>query len=778
MSYLKDYLSTLPAHQKEAIERIIQQKQDVEEIKSTEEFERETKRKMEAVLENRPTPLFRHENQVGLIDAIAYNEEIEKLYVDLYTLFSESLKTDRLINDHHRLNLSAFSEADQKIQELKALVDLYEVMLGNKEEYVIPILHDFSSSTMEKDTRFYHGTPRVEIDTTMQTMRLPTQASNNRIRSKNGSTVAEIAIIGNVGRPMVSTQNHVNNAIDGNDKTFWSEVVLAEAPLNIDGEQIDPELFKDITQGAACAVEITFDYSAPLSTLSLKPFTEFPLDICSIDLFDDVRLHEPVKRLIPDSDSWIQSNRPIILEFEEVNTKKVRIVLRQNHNVMRSYLIEKDAKTDQEIWRQMRKQSNTSTFLDNEMSGEYPGWEDYRDSMQRWHDAIDQVSHLDKDADIISGSSAVLPGNTDILLQRAKDLIGKDIVVPDHKDLVQLTRYEYVYGFYDIDAMHRTYKDLGVYISEPLDIKGNVREITMQTMEDIPMVQVEQENGSLESIPVGSIEWYVGNNMHWLPILPEYTNGQLTREVIGERCVIENDGSITPRFHVDQSRLSSLPIVLYSNGVRVPDKAWKPSISYKDGICSFKVDESYHNSVLTITYPVDVGKGAHTVNFQRLLAPKNRREVFEPNSNAGEERLVELSYYPYVDYSAINAGTVYNPISVYIESESLLCVSNWVSTRSHHPEGYHLVNKTDYVNQTLPILEPATEDNKEYQFRHRQKLLTFGESLKDATITVEYQTLTENLRIKAILIKNQLAHESLSPKVRNYTVKPKVINLF
>lgn len=777
MDYLKDYLSTLPLHQKNAIEQIIGQKKDEGQIKSTEELEKETKKKLEAVVTNQPSPIYSHTNQTGLIDALAFNKELEDLYIDIYTLFSQSLTTDKLIDDHHRLNLSAFSSADQKIKELKDMVDLYERMLENQEEYIFPIYNNFSTSNQEKDPSFYGHTDIANINTSMRFVTLPINSSINRLISPNGSMMGESSIIKYLGRPLESANNNINKSIDGNDKTFWSEVVLSEYPLTLKGEVIDEKLFKNIDSGAAVAIEIDLDYSSPLSSISLKPFSEFPLTVCSINLYNDVNLEKPVLNLIPDFENWINSSDPIIIEFEAINVKKIELILLQKHYILRQYLIEKDRETNIETWKQIKPKNNFSTFLDSEFNSENTSWEDYKNAMDEWHEAIQKASHSDKDLDVISGVASTIPTDTSNLIKRAEDLLGSKISQINQKDLIQKVRYEYVYGLYNVELFYNTYKEIGVFISTPIETKGNIREISLDVTSEIPLVPVEQNDGRIEQIPIGSIEWYIGNNSTWLPINPESINGEKTTQITHERCVIENDGTIGLRFPVKNGSSNKDSIDLYSNGVKVNRDLWAPSLEFKNSSCSFKVEESLQETYLTVSYPIDRSI-ANTIDFQSVLIPKTIKEVFGPTTDSKEERLIELSNYPYINYSLINNAEGYNPINMQIQSDSLMGDFDWVSTKQNNPDGYKIKNVTNYKKQELPILKKVTEENKTYEFRQKQKEITISDELKDATITVEYSALTENVRVKAVLIKNLPGYNSLTPKIRNYTIKPKVINLF
>lgn len=801
MGYLESYISTLSAKQQEIIKQLLADHGQLEDVQSDAELARELRTRLEKMTETRPTQLFRHQIQTGKIDSRAYNEELKSLYIDLNTLFSESLAIDRALYDHHRLNLSAFTEAQTKLKQIEDKVKLYNLMLDNAQEYVIPMHEDFMTRTIEEDPNFYFGLPKAHVDLSLHGITLPLLANHNAIRSEDGEQTASISVVRYVGKPIEKIGHTPDMAIDGSDKTFWAEVVLSNAPLDIPGAAIADEL-ADINKMAGCWFEVVFDYTSPLSYLILRPYSEFPLTIYRVQLFESSEATEPIRELVP-AGQPIESDEPIVLQFPETPTQKVRFIIGQRHFVLRTYSVSTDKVNDLELWRQMKVGSDMpTTFLDSEMTSSTPGWSEYQTAMAKWHQLIDNIANNSYEGQSVNAVSNMLPGEHQELLRRSEDLLGERIYQTKKLPTKQLTRYEYTYGFYDIKAYQRQYGSQAVYVSRPLQVQGNIKEVALTTEEEMPEVEVVQKDGSTLLRPIGSVEWYIGCKNQWFPILPESINGKKPTFVRGERCILTENRCFALRFPVDANRLSE--IQLYADGVKIDQSEWESSLEHDGttGIVSGQVPKQYAEQAITVDYPVSTS-APYLLDLVKLLPLTTIEEEFLPDGVQRAERTLELSHYPFVHYSYIFlAGEDYDPnLDVYVPIRIRLSGKNFVGTdkdeivmksREHIDADGRTVktcvaNCTDYYHQVQPLLYPVQEDdpetegseaNWEYQFRHKQNRIVFADGLVDKTAHVEYSYLADEIRVRAVLIRNLPGHSSLTPIVRNYTAKVKIINQF
>lgn len=770
MPFFKQYLNTLPENQRKALLQLTQQKRSAG-FTSEEAIEDEMQSRLEQIQNNKNTPSYTHRNQTDRISSSSFNAELESLYVDLNTLFGTSIEMSSIIHDHLLLNRSGFKQTHQKLDELNNLCNLYEAMLGSNEDYIHPILITFSSYREEKDPKFYRDMPKAHVDVVNHTLSLPLYTSHNRIKHRNGSVMAELKASSFSGRPLLKNSNTTEEAIGGNPNTFWGEVVLSTSPI-ITNDSI----------GAEAIMDLIFDYAAPLSELVFVPFGEFPIELTSVQLFSDTSEVYPIASIIPDYYQNIETTEPIHLNFPQQHVKRVQFTIRQRHSTMQHYYVNPSNLKEHRIRNKTRQADNNGTFLDGEMTGIYPNWDTYQDSMKIWSASIDEMSYANKESNIIQGVRGVIPTNSDVLLRRAQDLLGNQMDSHQSTDASQITRYETIYGLYDLQAHFNVYQSYGTFISKPLDVKGDVRQMQLSVKEEVPII---------EGIPCGSIQWDIGNNDNWKPLLPQGVTEQW------ERIFPDGNGEATTRF----SHVLGSSAKLYVDHKEVPYSI----ATNAEGKLVVNIKREHQSKSLVMNYSADMKNS--TLDFKDWLHPQVIEETFGPEQEVSQERVLRLKHYPFVDYGIVNdpnnsipidgkhslytdSGNflkrhIYNPIRIEIDSPSLLNTNQTTLTTRDAilDAGTHisLENRTNYVSQRSPALKPAAvnaQGDVEYQYRHNQKIITLGDPHNQATIKVSYHVLTQDIRIRATIYNHLPSYTSMTPRVIQCVAKPRVMNLF
>ena len=787
MSLLDQYLLTLSDAQREAIQNLLDEKRQSGEIKSEDEFAEELQKRLDQLVEEHPRPTMQLRPQGEKISSAAYNDTMEEIFVDLHALFVHSSVLDRSIYDHHRLNLSVLNSVTNEIKKLEDKIDRYLLMLENNNEIVIPVfqsLKDMSSFTSQR--HLYGGALQVSVDPDVGAMTLPALSSHDQLRSPNGSIMADIRVNQQLGMSIDSVNKKYgpSNAIDGSDSTFWGEVVLSDTPIKnyFNGELIE---------GAAISFDIILDYTAPVSKLSFNPYTEFPLDIVRIELYEDLSSTEPVLVLVGEDglNPPFATDQPFAFQFGTVVCQRVRFILNQQHYVLNSYYLRKSEVEQAELWERISNHELTNLgytygVLDQDMQNSLMGWHIYRDAMKIW---ASERSLEDGDPAVkdLAAANMTLPG-TQLFTEEGARRLGAEVNAEDLDEVTQVTKYEYVYGAYDIGLGLHSYAPEGTYISSPINVDGNVKQVFIETEEEHPIIEIAEDDGSISRIPATSVEWFVTNNQEWFPILPTLTNGQPVDFVMGERLEINEFGEGATRFPINKSRLDEVEV--RENGKRLPEGAYEVIEALGSSDLMIAISEYNSSFIYTVSYPVDTSdplRSGFTVDFQaKGVTPTLITEAFPAEKSSSHTRQVELSYYPFVNYETVYSGSEanYQPIKVTMQGDfSSYDIDRTLVTMSSGSASNplpHLVNVTDYAEGIQPLLTPYNSNTKRFEFRQRGKKLIFGDPLFNADITVEYSYLVKDIRIKAILRRNIPGHESLTPFIRSYTAKMKTINMY
>jgi hypothetical protein len=241
-NYLKGYLEVLPPYQRERIEDILKENQNLYNINSvTEDQFREIINQL--AKEHKPMTIFAP--QIDKLDADLYNSFFTNVHVDLNLLFLESLLIESATTNYERIFDGIVSDLNKEIKALRDRVESLR-LVGEGEDGLIVQKRSFESST-EMEDREKFSSLFVDRDGTS----IPSAVFERKhdqyytalskthqldaLRDDQGTTTATIkiedrrGIVIETGTP---ERYRLDNAIDGSPETYWAEVVLVDEPIN------------------------------------------------------------------------------------------------------------------------------------------------------------------------------------------------------------------------------------------------------------------------------------------------------------------------------------------------------------------------------------------------------------------------------------------------------------------------------------------------------------------------------------------------------------------
>ncbi|MFW6016519.1 MAG: hypothetical protein ACOCRK_08775, partial [bacterium] len=421
----------------------------------------------------------------------------------------------------------------------------------------------------------------------------------------------------------------------------------------------------------------------------------------------------------------------------------------------------------------------------------------------------------------------------------------KDKIIQDNKPKsLNINKYEYQYGLKSVSINYKDYYNKGIYISNPIDFSGNTKEIQLVTNEHNPLIKVSGTNlnylkySDVRYVPATSIEYYITNrkNPHsndWYPILPlNYNNKVKGERIFIDQKFYEEQYDINNYYFIAQLRFpfkaNSLNIIKnYNTEVsweRVEDKPnyikinsdWNPQKNVY--IAMYDVDTSIKNSSI-----VDFAIEAKPISY--VSSEGKAGEVFK---NPDTDR-IELSYYPYIDYSKVNSEDTlvvsndpdfnptentfnpnykpgYRPIKLslngqaefFINDEYKLIEDTFENDDLGIPFTYNKVfyneqdklesetvkrdikkpyfyNITDYLtNIQRPLNKYNPEQYPIFEYLHNGKNIFFNNTFNSANngqITVDYKYLIDGIRLKIIMRRNYPDNKGLTPILYDYSLK-------
>lgn len=363
------------------------------------------------------------------------------------------------------------------------------------------------------------------------------------------------------------------------------------------------------------------------------------------------------------------------------------------------------------------------------------------------------------------------------------------------------TYKKYVYGIKDLSVLDKHYEKNSVYVSKPYQVDGNIVQVALSSEEIHPNF-VGDGNTQTRST---SIEYYVTHSLNpsldqWYAILPE---GQ--KVVENEYLLFDDTKRASLRFPCNTSE----EVSVFRDGVKLNKDEWAFILSESGSHQVYISHEFNPNAYYTIYYSPDNSiRNPWVVDFQMLGAKPLQYinkdgvggEIFKGTDHNG---MIELQYYPHIEYSKVYNDDTYNPnsssytpLSVTLENANILASNHTVHTfvgpyNGEIEEGKaYTKNITDYSNTdkeytlnpydavSYPFFEYFQRGRRIYfseTFNRSEIVANNGTSKGNADVKIQYKYLVSNVRIKAILRRADVSSQGVTPMIPEYSLKFKVM---
>lgn len=772
-NYLEGYLSTLPESQRQILIKFLTTEEDL-----SGKSEAELEQTIRDIIENigYGESVMKYREMSGKTNSSAYNAMLSEIRADLYSLYAESNRTDRLIGNSHQLNLSVLKSIEKELDRIEKKIEVLNLLADNAEGY----------SSASRDP-LIDGSMMESYDPSLYTDRNGTSISSNNMgvignsqlymaasNERNVTAGATIKILEQTGEGFRGNTSHgIEMAIDQSSESFWGEVILADESLKVP--------MGEVTEGAVCKFKIEFLDATTVSEIAYNPYTEFPLEIVSIGYTTDTT-DNIVGYVKPyDTSNTMKITRRTVIKFPAVTCRGLIFTIRQEHATRNTYLVTKSQISNAEMWQKIAtKEADltlSSTFVgdsDEETVNPQlksidvldPAWAKYKHSVNVYNDMLNSWGPL---AGIIK-------------------LFSPE---PQAPEKIQVDKFEYVYGAYDISCISRDYVMTSVYVSKPHMIDGNVQQVVLEANESHPLFYDElgetiTKQGSSDPIRRTSVEYYVAPKSDpgpndWFPILP------LGQTHVNNEVLIMSTGHLPVavlRWPADDPTTC----VLYKDEERLQygyDWDFEPGSTQ---IVRIKPHTWNTSSIYTMDY-YPAGQ-PDVVDFGQVATPVGITEEFPAGTD--KDCSILLKHYPYVDRSKLGSLS-YNPVRVSLRGSIRTSRSVYTdairSTRNSAESGLKLLNVTNYYSDILPALNPydPKSSNPTFEYLHDGRHVYFSETFNnssqanyktnhgDAKITVDYSYLVSGIRVKIILRRTSYAHPSVTPLVLDYTLRSRCL---
>jgi hypothetical protein len=735
--------------QKQVIESLLNERRLTGEIKSDTEYDIQYKYLLSLIEAGEPMTKVRL--QEGQTNPEDFNESYQEIAIDIMTAFSQINLVDKSVNQHQQLNQSIVNNLKLNLNKVSDEVSQYERLVDylTTEDITIETFRD--SNTFDTENSLYTERDGAELapdyhaklDIDREAIKLPTILSQNAMIGPAGVRLARIKIGTQLGGGLIrlkNPENGIDKALDTSFETFWSESLLVDSPIKVQMESN----FYGIKHGAACELIVNFDYLTQINEISLLPFTEFPMEVVAIQYYESDDANEEAKEIIsPTSKEALRSrtvSESTSFQFSDVLAKRLRIILNQIHFVKTDFLVNDREQKQLELWFAANREVDPEEVTVKKTYNFKPLYRNKAEANKLYTYFSKQLENMDTDLESVIGKQ------TD-------------------PSVSAVSKYMYNYGLYNLGARRNEYQDKGIYVSKSLPIDSSIKSITLDTLEEHPVLQ----NSDLVFT---DIEYYVTHAENpdvedWFPIVPK-NKQKIDAELL------------SPKFESGEYRASLrfMPegtIKVRKNGVEVYEWLGDFTVSgNRITILNFDVSATYTAEYIPEkkAYIVDFIE-KHTVGSS--VQPNIKMEEFQGTNQKGE---LNLSYFTFLDRAKLNAQpNGWNP--TYLSNDYLPVKVKLINATGFHIDQPFSVseqdtitvnNMTNYFDEEKTQLQPFSDELKNYQYIVSGNKLVFNTIIpEDTRVIVEYPYLVGAIRLKAILRRNIQGMYGLTPVLNEYT---------
>jgi hypothetical protein len=694
-----------------------------------------------------------------------YNDTMDEVYVDLGALFNQDNAITSTTMVHDSLNEAVLKDISSALEKVSTDIEVHQIIKNNK----VGITDAKFNSFYKDDNTTAEDVFVAQIDTDTNAIKLPKGIDHSTI-STSGLSMAHIDIKRFGGGIVGTTEDEAHRkekAIDGDGSTFWAEVILTDEPIR--------QVYNDKTYfGTIGEVIITLFRADLVNHVKLNPFCNYPLSIIGIQYSET------------ESGAWVdlavtpqESTSFMEFNFMEVLVKRIKIILNQKNPSIDTYKLPRRVVDNAMLWQQIvnREYSiSTSTSeptqATQDMIDYVSGWQAYVDASNSYRNTLSLMGTPDSYTATKSISESVFDAATKEMVKSGVaevsaplklDLYGKK--PPANDELIEVRKYEYVYGAYDISIKKIWYLDKGEYVSPMYTSNGNIVDVMMDATYVSP-------SGT-------TIEFQVATrDQEWRNVMP------YTTQIINERLDLD---SVTKAGNLRFECATSNVDAVYRNGILIPptDYTFTKSsgkIVMGDGwytdLASFTV--SYQPAGVN-----DVSPSGVSISF---LGDSTQDATEIITGSQSRQYKIPLTHFPYIEYHIVNNTSKAGATSPQFSEEDgrFLNISGvtaygiapgaYYDVISVLVNGFVAIDRTDYYNDIKPALNAYNDVNYPYyEFIHAGKNLYFNVPLKDKTVKAKYKYLNDFVQFKALLRSNTRGDVSSTPLLEDFTLKLRTI---
>lgn len=812
--FLDDFLITMPTTQRKKLMELLDLKRKEGLIRSNHELEAELERLLRDIENRQGGPTFKARTQSGQTDSKSFNSNMEEISFDLMTLFEASSTIDRLMADNKHLSRSLLSNIKKQIFSLQAKLERYKMLMKNTDGFIDGIHETFvSPEYTEVDEKALQSLRKDRFDKYLDgnysaehigdALQLAGVETIDQLKTNYGRRLARVEILNRTGHASQNPNHGIEMAIDGSLDTYWAESILVDQPIT----QSINDLWKNDysafpKDGAICELQITLNGITTVSDIHFDPFCAYPLEVISIYGYETEDMGGKVHELIsPNHVNPHQRSKKSVnqmtFQFPSVDVSVLRILIRQENYVKENYLVNTDEVKNMELWHKLSSspeliedyKNPNETIAEFDKKNEVTGWTVYLEKLTEWAKSVNENGLVEAAK---KAMETVRMGDYKNPMLLKLQALSPDKQMNENNELAKswsaVNKLSYLYGAYNISVFGRKYRSQSIYLTKPLPLSTNASRVSLHTTEKHHDLEIGPEvkdtlTGSgqpRDTARITDIEYYLTHKKNptatdWKPILPagkQYVQGELLMGDLIQGTPAEFSGLNLVTYSFRFPVVSDKSVVLRRNGVVMNPSTY---IISEDGR-KIGIHQKFYaaSSIYTVDYKPTDDAWFYVLDESAGITPTQyidkNGETGEFFSQADVNNSITLKHKPYLfrkdlfsyhekentyeqDQERLSSLAPEFPMIIRVNGEEFQNITNY-ATNAYDPE--------------------RLQENEGKAFAQVGTSIVFGKPIDGSrieNINVDYYYVATDIRMKAILRRNSVEDESVTPALYDYHIR-------
>lgn len=586
-----------------------------------------------------------------------HNYNMEKIYLDLNSLYSYIINIDKSFKLQSTSLDSTYQKSRAAIQKLINDARVFALRKKYLDFNEIKVI-DFNSSKNTTEIL-----PKADISPKTRLLQLK-EIGNDRVQfinRNNKITKVYTKTISTGIKASLSKSFPAENMADQRPESFWSTMVMSDYPITQKYSVTSRNGSSSQLNVSGPIVEIYFKFShlEKVNHIRILPFADYPIKIIDVSYRPSIEssLFTTVSDFYTSSTlDWEEYNFPPIF------TNEIKITIAQENYKRSYYQVPEAAAKNTDIFQKIYDSKlagligsdiiDSDGIVESARAGSL-----YNSAIESLNSVLRMQGDQYKTKNKIDYYYTFNKIISDILAPINPEITKESIFGGYSQDeltspkLIQVKKFEYILGVREVEIGYALYSSVGNFATEKLEVQATISEVQLEVDERHPLFKTSWQDDYRKT----STEWSVNfGDGRIIPIHPRNIIDEENNYPIVKDELIRFDATVGVAHTRLGGRTSSV-LTLKKDGQVIPEQKYTV-IRQTGSIPSLKItmtgSEWYDpNSIYTTDYYVD--RQSYSIS---VLDKYNSRELLSPEiyTGTGPNNSIELTKYPFVDYTVIN----------------------------------------------------------------------------------------------------------------------------